>query len=68
MEAIPAHKEYTPSTIYLSFLREAIKGGYKPSLQEKLILKKYGAKTSRAHPRAGFGLQPRKAEEIANEQ
>lgn len=64
MQTLQQKKEYAPSIPYLIFLREAIKGGYKPTLEEKALLKKFVVKAAREHPRAGFGQngkEPKKA-------
>ena len=54
MQTLQPKNEYTPSIPYLIFLRQAIKGGYKPSLEEKALLKKFVVKAARVHPRSGF--------------
>ncbi len=59
MENTQANKPYVPSIPYLIFLREAIKGGYKPTLEEKILLKKYGAKVMKTHPRSKFNITPK---------
>jgi hypothetical protein len=44
-------KEHIPSIPFLIFLREAIKGGYKPTLEEKVMLQKYQIKAIKSNPK-----------------
>ena len=46
--------ESKPSKVIIQLLRDSIKGGYKPTLAEKELLRKYGLRAVRTHPRAGF--------------
>lgn len=64
MEIQQPKKEYVPSIPYLIFLREAIKGGYKPTLEEKEILKKYSAKAVRNRPQSGFVVTEKGAKKV----
>ncbi|MEK6970988.1 MAG: hypothetical protein AABW68_04880 [archaeon] len=56
MQTLQQNKKYAPSIPYLIFLRDAIKEGYKPTPEEKALLKKYILKATREHPRAGFAV------------
>lgn len=64
MQTLQQNKEYAPSIPYLIFLREAIKGGYKPTLEEKALLKKFVVKAVLEHPRAGFGRSGRDSKKV----
>ena len=55
METLQPKKEYVPSVPYIIFLREAIKGGYKPTLEEKLLLKKFSVKAVKSNPKSIVG-------------
>lgn len=59
MQTLQQTKEYEPSIPYLIFLREAIKGGYKPTTEEKDLLKKFRIKAVKAHPKVGFTQMPK---------
>jgi hypothetical protein len=56
MESFQSNKPNVSGAHYLIFLRRAIKEGYKPTLEEKALLKKYQLVVSRAHPRSGFAV------------